>query len=306
MKKNIILATLVLTLGAGALTSCGSENVQGAMGSIMGDNLNKNPDDIRAMEFYSTELSENETALTPFDDVQKEVEYTQLQAPVTGDLVAIIETSEGTVKVKLLPEVAPKAVKNFVELSLTDYYDGVEFHRVINDFMIQGGDPEGTGSGGQSIWGEGFALEINKNARHFSGALAMANSNDFAAGRTATNGSQFYLVDDVTLGEDLVTELDMFAAQQDMVLEHMHAPIEGEEDVYHEGDIRVKDMFSEAVINDYKANGGTPFLDFGYTVFGQTYEGLEVIDAISQTETGENDKPTTPVIIEDVTIGIVK
>ncbi len=300
MKKNIVLVTLVLALGTTALVSCGS-SVDSAVSTVTGDGLNQNPDDIRAMEFYQTELSADETAIQPFDNIQKEIEFTQLDAPVAGDLVAIIETSEGTIKVKLLPEVAPKAVKNFVDHALNDYYDGVEFHRVINDFMIQGGDPEGTGMGGESIWNTGFANEVNVRARHFSGALAMANT-----GMSASNGSQFYLVDNIPLGEQLLAELDLFATSQDMVLEHMHPDIEGEENVYHEGDLRVSDLFPLEVIDAYKIAGGTPYLDFGYTVFGQTYEGLDVIDKISQTETDDTDKPTTPVIINDVTVGIVK
>ncbi len=305
MKKNIILATLVLTLGAVSLTSCSIDDVKGAMSSIGssvgGDNLNKNPDDIRAMEFYQTELSADETQVVPYDNMRTEMAFTQLDAPVAGDLVAIIETSEGTIKVKFLPEAAPKAVKNFVDHALNDYYDGLEFHRVIDTFMIQGGDPEGTGMGGESIWGTGFANEVNVSARHFSGALAMANSGPYA-----TNGSQFYLVDNVPLAADLASELESFAATPDLVLEHLHEIAEGEEEVYHEGDIRVKDIFPQSIIDAYLAKGGVPYLDFGYTVFGQTYEGLEVIDAITQKETGENDKPVEPVIIKDITIGIVK
>ncbi len=289
MKKHIISATLVLALGATALTSCSS------------DGLNKNPDDIRAMDFYATELSADEAAVNIIDNLLVDNGFNQLTAPVKGDLVAIIETSQGTVKVKLLPDVAPKAVENFVEHSLNDYYDGLEFHRVINDFMIQGGDPEGTGAGGESIWNQGFSNEINKNARHFSGALAMANS-----GMSATNGSQFYLVDNVPLATELDATLTEYEQNPDGVYVHMHPTIEGEENVYHEGDLKLSDVFPQEVIDAYRTNGGVPYLDFGYTVFGQTYEGLEIIDLISQTETGENDKPVTPVTITDITIGIVK
>ncbi len=301
MKKNIILATLVLSLGAVTITSCSSDGGSGMFSSFKSDGLNKNPDDIRAMAFYQTELSEDESAILPFESMRDEKTFNQLDAPVAGDLVAIIETSEGTIKVKLLPDIAPKAVKNFVEHSLNDYYDGLEFHRVIDEFMIQGGDPEGTGRGGESIWGKPFVNEVNVNARHFSGALAMANSGSYAS-----NGSQFYLVDNIPLPQALVEVFNLYEQEPDYVLEHLHTPIEGEEDVYHEGDLRVKDLFPQEVIDGYKTVGGFPNLDFGYTVFGQTYEGLEVIDAISQTEKDENDKPLEPVIIEDITIGIVK
>ncbi len=263
--------------------------------------LNTNADDIRNLSFYKTELSSDENTVNIAENMFKKVELTQLDEPKKGDVVAVIETSEGTIKVKLLPEVAPKAVKNFVEHSLNGYYDGLTFHRVIDNFVAQGGDPTGTGMGGESIWGKNFANEVNSSARHFSGALAMANS-----GGTATNGSQFYFVDNLDLPVSQVQELSYLKEHQDEVLEHLHEPIEGEENVYHEGDISVKDMFSPEVIDAYKTVGGTPFLDFGYTVFGQTYDGLDVVDKITQVEVDRSDKPVNPVIIKKITIGIVE
>ncbi len=263
--------------------------------------LNTNVSDIKALSFYKTELSSDESKINSFDNLIKTVEFNQLDKPKKGDLVAVIETSEGTIKVKFLPEVAPKAVKNFVEHSLNGYYDGLTFHRVIDNFVAQGGDPLGTGTGGESVWNTAFANEVNVSARHFSGALAMANS-----GPKATNGSQFYFVDNVKLDESLLAELDEFKNNQDMILEHMHEEIPGEENVYHEGDIRVKDLFSSQIIESYKAIGGTPQLDFGYTVFGQTYEGLDVVDKITQVKVDKNDKPLNPVIIKKITIGIVE
>ncbi|MBE6862471.1 MAG: peptidylprolyl isomerase, partial [Ruminococcus sp.] len=95
----------------------------------------------------------------------------------------------GDVKIRLFPEYASKGVENFVELAKQGYYDGLTFHRVISDFMIQGGDPEGTGSGGHSIWGEKFDGGTDEHLIHAAGAVAYANS-----GSTATNGSQFYVV----------------------------------------------------------------------------------------------------------------
>ena len=80
----------------------------------------------------------------------------QLALPVEGELIATINTTMGTIKVKLFPEAAPKAVENFTTHAKNGYYDGIIFHRVIKDFMIQGGDPTGTGRGGKSIWGDTF------------------------------------------------------------------------------------------------------------------------------------------------------
>ncbi len=100
----------------------------------------------------------------------------------------ILETNRGTIVLELYPERAPRAVENFLGLVGKGYYDGVIFHRVIPDFMIQGGDPTGTGRGGSSIWGEPFEDEFHPELRFDrSGLLAMANSGP------NTNGSQFFI-----------------------------------------------------------------------------------------------------------------
>ena len=93
-----------------------------------------------------------------------------------GDVIATIKTNFGSIRVKMLPEAAPKAVENFLTHARNGYYNGIIFHRVINDFMIQGGDPTGTGMGGESIWGDPFEDEFTPDARNFRGALSMANA----------------------------------------------------------------------------------------------------------------------------------
>lgn len=101
---------------------------------------------------------------------------------------AVLETTSGKITLDLFPEAAPKAVENFVTHINNGYYNGVIFHRVIRKFMIQGGDPTGTGRGGESIWGEDFADEIAKGyAFDRAGILAMANAG------ANTNGSQFFI-----------------------------------------------------------------------------------------------------------------
>jgi len=103
-------------------------------------------------------------------------------------LVAIIKTNMGRMELKLYPHKTPLAVKNFVALSLKKYYNGVTFHRVINHFMIQGGDPTGTGRGGRSIWGRYFPDEFRPELKFTdAGVLAMANAGP------NTNGSQFFI-----------------------------------------------------------------------------------------------------------------
>ena len=103
------------------------------------------------------------------------------------------KTNQGDVKIKLFPKIAPKTCENFVGLVKKGYYDGITFHRVIKDFMIQGGDPTASGCGGQSLWGRPFEDEFNADvAFDRPGLLAMANSGP------NTNGSQFFITTALT------------------------------------------------------------------------------------------------------------
>ena len=104
------------------------------------------------------------------------------------DKIVVLETSQGAIEIKLMPEVAPRACENFVGLAEKGYYNGLIFHRVIKNFMLQGGDPTGTGSGGESIWGRQFEDEVSPNVKFDKpGLLAMANAGP------NTNGSQFFI-----------------------------------------------------------------------------------------------------------------
>jgi cyclophilin family peptidyl-prolyl cis-trans isomerase len=147
---------------------------------------------------------------------------------------ATMQTNQGTIELELFDEDAPKTVENFKKLAQDGFYDGVVFHRVIPDFMIQGGDPTGTGSGGP---GYQFEDEFNDHPVE-RGALAMANAGP------NTNGSQFFIV----------------------------------------------------------TAGACPWLDGKHTVFGQVTSGMDVADAISNVDTGPNDKPSDEVRIESVSL----
>jgi len=114
-------------------------------------------------------------------------------AKSSGGKHAVIETEKGAIEIKFFEEDAPKAVENFRLLAEHGYYDGLTFHRIVRGFMIQGGDPKGDGTGGQSAWGDPFADEINPDSPLYRGGykrglVAMANS-----GRN-TNGSQFFIL----------------------------------------------------------------------------------------------------------------
>lgn len=199
------------------------------------------------------------------------VDLAQLEAPAPGDPVAILDTSLGEIRIRLMPQAAPKAVENFTGLAEKGYYDGLTFHRVMEGFMIQGGDPAGNGTGGESLWGKPFADEFSEAAHNFRGALSMANSGP------DTNGSQFFIVQ--LPPEAMSPDLDAFME---------------------------KAGYPAALQEAYRETGGTPWLDGKHTVFGQVYEGLSVVDAIAAVETDGSDKPLEPVIIKAVRIEVFK
>ncbi|MEG1779221.1 MAG: peptidylprolyl isomerase, partial [Oscillospiraceae bacterium] len=184
--------------------------------------------------------------------------------------VAVIQTNKGVIKVRLFPKEAPKAVENFKTHAKEGYYDGLNFHRVIPGFMIQGGDPEGTGAGGKSIWGEPFEDEFDIKLRNFRGALSMANSGP------KTNGSQFFIVQAPTVDQQSLLNSVMSAASN-------------------------KSLWSNNIVDKYNEVGGTPHLDYLHTVFGQVYEGMDVVDAIAKLG-DEQGVPSEDVIIEKITI----
>ncbi len=110
-----------------------------------------------------------------------------------SETIVVLETNQGLIKIRLMPDIAPKAVENFVTHVKNGYYNGLIFHRVIKDFMLQGGDPTGTGSGGESIWGRPFEDEVSSSVKFSKpGLLAMANAGP------GTNGSQFFITTKAT------------------------------------------------------------------------------------------------------------
>jgi peptidylprolyl isomerase len=109
------------------------------------------------------------------------------------ETTVVLETNKGNIEIKLMSDVAPKACENFTKLAENGYYNGIIFHRVIKSFMIQGGDPTGTGMGGKSVWGKPFEDEVTRSVKFDKpGLLAMANSGP------GTNGSQFFITTAVT------------------------------------------------------------------------------------------------------------
>ena len=191
----------------------------------------------------------------------------QIQKPETGETVAVMHTNLGDIKMRLFPNEAPKAVENFITHAKTGYYNGLIFHRVIPDFMIQGGDPTGTGMGGESIFGKSFEDEFSPELHNLRGALSMANSGP------NTNGSQFFIVQASKVPANMLKEMKQLSDRG----------------------------FPEEITSAYEELGGTPWLDFRHTVFGQVFEGMDVVDAIANVKT-VNDKPVEDVTVQSIDI----
>lgn len=192
--------------------------------------------------------------------------YPQMTTEVLeNERLVEIETTMGNIKIKLFPEYAPKAVENFIKHSEEGYYDGLIFHRVIKDFMIQGGDPNGNGTGGESIWGKPFEDEFSKNLFHLRGAFSMANSGP------NTNGSQFFIVQSTKLDRSLKKKMEDAG-------------------------------YPKEIIEAYEKHGGTPWLDGAHTVFGHVIEGMDVVDQIAETKVDAKDKPEKDVFIKKINV----
>ena len=191
----------------------------------------------------------------------------QLEPIKPNDIVALMHTNMGDIKIKLFPQKAPKTVENFVTHSKNGYYNGLIFHRVINDFMIQGGDPTETGMGGESIWGGSFEDEFDTELHNIYGALCMANAGP------NTNGSQFFIVEASKVPENMLEQMK-----------------------------DIPDSFPADIVDVYEKKGGAPWLDFRHTVFGQVAEGMDTVEKIAQVKVDGNDRPLFDVTIDSIEI----
>ena len=205
-------------------------------------------------------------ALEELGMIEKQLNFPQADLANATGPVARINTNYGSISLKLFPDQAPKTVANFLALAKDGYYDGVIFHRIIEDFMIQGGDPTGTGMGGESIYGETFEDEFSEELYNIRGALSMANAGP------NTNGSQFFIVQNQSLGYS-VKEL-------------------------------VRGGWPQEIAAIYATEGGTPHLDRRHTVFGQVADdsSYAMLDKIAKVETDASDKPLEDVKIESIEV----
>lgn len=192
------------------------------------------------------------------------MKYPQLNLENQQGPTAVLKTNQGEIKIQLFPEQAPMTAENFIRLAQKGYYDGTIFHRVISDFMIQGGDPEGNVTGGESIWGHPFEDELSRELFNIRGALSMANSGP------NTNGSQFFIVQNKNMPKRYIKQMEPAG-------------------------------YPKEIIHAYK-QGGTPWLDGRHTVFGQVITGMDVVDKIAKSKKDKMDKPLEDITIDSIQV----
>ena len=219
---------------------------------------------------------------------------------VLAEMTIQIGEETGKIRFKLFPDVAPKGVENFVTLAENGYYDGKTIHRVIEDFMIQGGSLRGDGAGGTTANKMDVPRETNDRMRAYYGALGYAESS------TGIN-SQFFIVNnnkpfDITkTAENIKSDLEEYA---DRLTE--------EDKKYYEEYLATLNSVSDDVKQKYLKTGGSFAIDGNYTIFGQCIEGFEFIDKISKVEVssgneiddkqGIDSKPAISITIKKIAI----
>lgn len=260
--KKLISFFMIMFVLLFTLTGCGDEKTA--------NNAEKNTANATSKTnnntVKNTTKNEKEEKQVSVDFAQ--AAQNQMAAPSAGETVAVIHIKEyGDVKVKFFEEVAPKAVENFVTHAKNGYYNGVTFHRVINEFMIQGGDPEGTGMGGESIWKTDFEEELDPELVPYRGSLCMASR---GLENSPSLGSQFFITQ-ANYDSQMASYMQSYGYPADL-------------------------------LEQYKTYGGYLSLYQQYTVFGQVYEGMDVVDRIAGVETDESDKPVNDVVIESIDV----
>lgn len=229
-----------------------------------------------------------------------------------GDKIAeIVIEDYGTITAKLFPDLAPNAVENFIMLAEKGYYDGLKIHYVAKDSCIRGGSLNGDGTGGTALINDDgvFPIETSADARNFYGALG------YVADDYGSNAVQFYIINSKKVDDISKYSPDLIRGQANTIAEQLEGLEEGDpvidkltyNETYHNNLAEMIGGASEEVKTRYAEKGGVPLWDGGYTVFGQVYEGFDVLDKLSSVEVvpskeGKQTKPKTDIIIETVRI----
>ena len=311
--KQVLLSLLSLLLAGGLLWAAHVKNIE-ADQSISGPpedpmgshHLYQSPRDSQKIEitFEKDGIPVSPPAPLPITETWPDGYFPQLHDPEPDAPYVTLETTMGSIKLVLYPEAAPLTVQNFLVHCQEGYYDDLTFHRVVPDFMIQGGDPTGTGRGGESIFGTPFRDEPNEHLHHFRGAVAMASWG------TYLNGSQFYIVQGRQFQQTYRTEkaeaykiqmqinqrsTEVYTRGYDYLFDESPTEQQFREQIAvwtNEANEQLRlgyqpELHIDQAMELYPEIGGAPHLDYKYTVFGQVVEGMEVVDAIA-------DHPSDP------------
>ena len=242
----------------------------------------------------------------------------------------LIETNFGNIKLKLYNE-TPKHRDNFLRLVSENYFDSLLFHRVINNFMIQGGDPDSKNAPKGKLLGDGgpdytIAAEFNKNLFHKKGVLAAAREGDKVNPEKRSSASQFYIVQGQVFTNEQLDKMENAINQrrkQEFIINYLNKKenkalknkldslqknkktneiesiiLKIEKDTQEEFNKNYKLTYTTEQRKIYKSIGGTPHLDGSYTVFGEVVEGLDVVDKIAAVKTDKNNRPLKDVVMK--------
>lgn len=301
MKKSTLIkgisAALIVAMSAAILLTGCSDNAASSTGGSSAQQTSS--ETVKLVDFDDIDIERN-----IYHDKEHKAGY-QLENPQKGDQIAIMHTSMGDISLRFFPEAAPKAVENFIKHAKDGYYDGLTFHRVISDFMIQGGDPKGDGTGGESIYGKPFEDEFSDKLFNLRGSVAMANSG------ADTNGSQFFINQKPADKFEGWGSLD---AQWKQVHEQLSKYVaSGALQTFIQSFNYIycldTDQISDDVRKLYTENGGNVTLDGafnaidrGHTVFAQVYDGMDIVDKISGVEVDANSKPSKDITIKNIEV----
>lgn len=305
MKNRILIkgicAALVLAMSSiMLLAGCGDNGTaSGAQTTGSGTSATN----VELVDFDDIDIERN-----IYHDEEHKAGY-QLEQPEKGEQVAIMHTSMGDISLRFFPEAAPKTVKNFIQHAKDGYYDGLTFHRIFSDFMIQGGDPKGDGTGGESIYGEKFEDEFSDKLFNLRGAVAMANSG------ADTNGSQFFINQKPKESFEGWETLESKWKETHQMLSQYVAS--GALQTFIQNKNYITCLDTDEVPDDvkklYTDNGGNPTLDGafnaidrGHTVFAQVYDGMDVVDKISAVTVDPKGKPEKKITIDSIEITTFK
>ncbi len=310
----VLMTTALCICFATAVSGCNTTQVQSSVSSddeVATTAPLSTADEVIAVDALAQlGISAEELGIYPSItyDVKNDLGF-QLDMPQEGETIAILKTSEGNITMRFFSEQAPKAVTNFINLAKEGMYDGTTFHRVINDFIVQGGhigndenNPNGT-----SYYGTEFEDEFCDKLLNIRGAVSMVNTS------TDSNGSQFFINQTTAQAYEQAGGFSQYENWWENVKTQLvnykdssllSAFIEENGDKCYNTDV-----VSEEIKRLYAENGGNPNLDGAYnavdrgnTVFAQVIDGMDVVDKIAKVNVDSNYKPLESVVINGIEI----